>query len=78
MEDLRKNDEEQTTIADLVENMEKYLDGSGSVPYSHVYMKRKIEEYYGENSNKLIHQTHLNNMPQHSYFHRPTSGMHSL
>jgi len=29
--------------------MEKYLAGSGSVPYSHVYIKRKIEEYYKEN-----------------------------
>ena len=39
MEDLQKNNEEQTTIADLVENMEKYLAGSGSLSYSHVHEK---------------------------------------
>ena len=42
MEDLQKNDEEQATIIDLIENMETYLGNSGSSPYSHVCMKRTL------------------------------------
>ena len=35
MEDLQKNDGEQTTITDLIESMKTYLGDSGSLPYSH-------------------------------------------
>ncbi len=39
MEDLHQNDEEQTTINDLIDSMMTYLGESGSMPYSFTYMK---------------------------------------
>ena len=48
MEDLRQNDEEQTTVTDLIENMKTYLGDSGSLPYGFTYMKRRIKDHYGD------------------------------
>ncbi len=48
MEDLHQNDEEQTTINDLIDSMKTYPGESGSMPYSFMYMKQKIEDHYGD------------------------------
>ncbi len=46
--DLHQNDEEQTTINDLIDSMKTYLGESGSMPYSFTYMKQKIQDHYGD------------------------------
>lgn len=48
MADLEQNDEEQTTIHDLIESMKTYLDDSDSMPYGFTYMKKRIKDHYGD------------------------------
>ena len=43
---LEEHDDEQLYISDLVEKMGKYLCGTGESPYSNVYMKARLEEYF--------------------------------
>lgn len=47
MEDLSMNDQEQTTVANLIENMKAYLGDSG-IPYGFTHMKKRIKDYYGD------------------------------
>ena len=44
---FEKNDEEQCTLKDLEIKMRGYLGESNSTSYSPVYMKAKLQEYYG-------------------------------
>ena len=48
MADLQQNDEEQTTVSDLIENMATYLSDSSNMPYGFTYMKKKIKDHYGD------------------------------
>ena len=43
---LEANDEEQTTVSDLVQIMIEALDGTNEEPYSTVYMKTKLQEHF--------------------------------
>lgn len=43
---LEENDDEQTTVADLVCKMGEFLEGTGEEPYSSVYMKSKLQDYF--------------------------------
>jgi len=43
---LEENDEEQITIADLVNKMQEYLEGPEEQAYSAVYMKEKLKEHF--------------------------------
>ena len=43
---LEANDEEQTTVSDLVQIMSEALDGTNEEPYSTVYMKTKLQEHF--------------------------------
>ena len=45
---LLENEEEQLTVADLTEMMKEYLEGSGEEAYSVVYMKRRLQEHFGD------------------------------
>lgn len=45
---LEDNDEEVLTVNDLCEKMNEYLEGSGDEAYSALYMKRKLEEHFGD------------------------------
>ena len=45
---LVENDKEQFTISDLVGKMQEYLEGTGKPLYRAVYMKRKLQEHFGE------------------------------
>ena len=45
---LLENGEEQLTVADLTEKMEEYLEGSEEDAYSVVYMKRRLQEHFGD------------------------------
>lgn len=45
---LEENDEEQTTIHDLVLKMSEFLQNTEHEPYSAKYMKTKIKEHFGE------------------------------
>lgn len=45
---LVDNDDEQTTVDDLIVNMSEFLEGSGAGPYSHKNMKRKLKEHFGD------------------------------
>ena len=47
MTELEHNDEEQTTVNELIERMQKYVNDSGSVPYSFTCMKEKIKNHFG-------------------------------
>ena len=48
MEDLSMNDQELTTVTDLMESMKAYLGDSGSTPYGFTHMKKRIKDYYGD------------------------------
>ena len=48
MEDLQQNDEEQTTVNDLIDNMKTYLGDCDSMPYGFTYMKKRIKDHYGD------------------------------
>ena len=43
---LLENDDEQTTVSDLVEKMAEYLSETDIEPFSHKYMKTKLLEYF--------------------------------
>ena len=45
---FEENDEEQFALKDLELKMEDYLSSSNANPYSHVYMKQKLREYYSD------------------------------
>ena len=45
---LEENDDEQPTIDDLVNKMEEFLESEEDQAYSPVYMKKKLEEHFGE------------------------------
>ena len=45
---LEANDEEQTTVSDLVQIMSEALDRTNQEPYSTVYTKTKLQEYFGD------------------------------
>ena len=45
---LLENEEEQLTVADLTEKMEEYLEGTEEDAYSVVYMKRRLQEHFGD------------------------------
>jgi hypothetical protein len=47
---LEANDDEQCTLSDLVDKMKEYLDvvGSTEKPYCAKYMKKKLEEHFGD------------------------------
>jgi len=53
---LEENDDEQTTIYDLIEHMEKTLGDSELGAYSYRYMQQKLKEHFGD---KII-QTEIN------------------
>lgn len=46
IDDLRRNDDEQTTIGDLVNNMKQYLDEEE--PYSFRHMKEQLLQRFGD------------------------------
>ena len=39
---------EQLTVVDLTEKIEDYLEGSEEDAYSVVYMKRRLQEHFGD------------------------------
>ena len=43
---LQDNDDEQTTVSDLVNKMAEYLTGSDTEPYSAKYMKATLVEHF--------------------------------
>ena len=48
---LEQNDEEQTTVLDLMDQMKQHLSESGLTdiePYSGPYMKKRLKEYFGD------------------------------
>ncbi len=45
---LEQNDEEQTTINDLINTMEDFLEGTGYEPYSFKYMKVRLQDHFGD------------------------------
>ena len=45
---LRDNEEEQLTLKDLSSKMEEYLEGTNEEPYSVAYLKKKLEERFGD------------------------------
>ena len=49
MADLEQNDDEQTTIHDLINEMKIYLADSDMMPYGFTYMKKRIKDHYGGN-----------------------------
>ena len=48
---LEENDDEQTTINDLIEKMKEYLGESDHAPYQFTYMKDQIKQHFG---NKIV------------------------
>lgn len=49
MEYLEQNDEEQTSVNDLIEEMESYLAGTGVTAYGSTHMKEEIRKHFGNN-----------------------------
>ena len=45
---MEENDEEQTTINDLVVKMGEYLDKTDAEPYTAVYMKQKLKYHFSD------------------------------
>lgn len=45
---VRENDDEQTTIDDLVNKMAQHLQDSNKAPYSEKYMRSKLTEFFGD------------------------------
>ena len=45
---LKANDEEQTTILDLIEKMGEFLLGTDCTPYGFTYMKECIQKLFGQ------------------------------
>ena len=45
---LLKNEEEQLTVADLTEKMVECLEGTKEEAYSVVYMKRRLQDQFGD------------------------------
>jgi len=48
MQNLEANEEEQTTVSDLVQIMSTAFDGTDEEPYRTVYMKTKLQEHFGD------------------------------
>ena len=48
MADLQQHNEEQTTVNDLIENMNTYLGDCDSLPHGFKYMKKMIKDHYGD------------------------------
>ena len=44
---VTKNDEEQITVTDLAEKMQKYFEDPDFVPYGKQCLKSKLFEHYG-------------------------------
>lgn len=59
MQFLEANDEEQTTITDLIQKMAEYLKGTDAQPYCFTYMKDQIQKQFG---NQII-ITEVNGKP---------------
>ena len=45
---LQENDDEQTTINDLIEKMKEYLDDTAYGPYGFTYMKDQLKQHVGD------------------------------
>ena len=45
---IEENDDEQITIKDLIDLMQQKLAHSESEAYTYMYMKKRLEEYFGE------------------------------
>lgn len=56
---LEENDDEQITIQDLVQHMEKILANSEHSAYSYQHMQQRLKEHFG---NKII-ETEINGKP---------------
>jgi len=48
MHNFEHNDDEQTTIKDLIDNMAEFLSDSNVPPYGHTYMKDQIQKKFGD------------------------------
>ena len=46
---LQENDDEQTTINDLIEKMKEYLEDTDYGPYGFTYMKDQLKQHFGDN-----------------------------
>ena len=46
---LEANDDEQTTIQDLIHKMDEFLDGTDSESYGFTYMKDQLQKHFGDN-----------------------------
>ena len=46
---LENNDDAQISLTDLVSLMEEKLKNSSSIAYSSIYMRRRLEEHFGDN-----------------------------
>ena len=46
---FQNHDEEQFTISDLIEKMNEFLKDTEQSAYDRRHMKRKLEDFYGEN-----------------------------
>ncbi len=68
---LEDNDDEQMTVGDLVEKIQEYLQDTECQPYSMVYMKKKIQEHFG---NRII-ITELNRKQNVATFHSTASSI---
>lgn len=44
---LKANDEEQTTISDLIDKMGEFLQGTDLEPYGFTYMKTSLQKHFG-------------------------------
>lgn len=45
---IEENDDEQTTINNLIEKMSDYLVGTDNIPYHFTYMKEQLKEHFGD------------------------------
>ena len=45
---LTENDNEQTSINDLTNKMQEFLDGTGYQAYTGKYMKQKMQDHFGD------------------------------
>ena len=43
-----ENDEEQSTIGELIEKMGEYLSDTDHEPYDFMYMKEQIKKHFGD------------------------------
>ena len=47
---FKTHDSEQFTISEFVQTMEKFLESSSEIAYTNKYFKRKLIEYFGNDS----------------------------